>query len=253
MLLLAIDTSAKAASVCLSSYAGDTDAGVTSEPQILGEYFLQASMQHAKTLMPMCAHLLTQCEVDPAQIDLFAISHGPGSFTGLRNGMSALKGMAYAAQKPCLGVSTLDVIAWGASAFVGIVCAVMDARCQQVYHAAYRQTAIGRERLSPDEAVTLEALETTLLRYQQEVAGDLPILLIGDGASLCYETFVGKIPHLRLASPQLRQQRASGVAAAAWAHLSAGGALTPATELVPAYLRLPQAERERLANSVSES
>lgn len=255
MLLLAVETSAKAASVCLSRGAfGEEAVGVIQEPCLLGEFVLQVAKQHAQTLLPMCEQLLKQCGVSVGEIDLFALSHGPGSFTGLRNGMSAVKGMAYATQKLCLGVSTLDAIAYGVPAFDGIVCAVMDARCEQVYHAAYRQTASERKRLSPDEAISMTDLAERLRGYQQEAEEDLPILLVGDGGALCYEKWAGSIPNLQLAPPLFRQQRASGVAAAAWAHLATGEAtLISAGELLPAYLRRPQAERERLARGAGET
>lgn len=242
MLLLSIESSAKAVSVCLSS-------GVPEDPKnvrMLGEGFLQVAAQHTATILPLCEQLFAHAGILPHEIELYSLSHGPGSFTGLRNSMSVIKGMAYAASRPCVGISTLDAIAYGASSFVGLVCAVMDARCEQVYHVAYRQTATTRERLSPDEAISLTELERRLLAYQAEAAAPLPILLIGDGATLCYQQFSGTIPHLVLAPPHIRQQRASGVAMATWDYLAAGGTLTAASDLIPVYLRLSGAERQRL-------
>lgn len=233
MYLFALDTSAKMTSVCL-----------LKDQTLVAEYFLNANFTHSQTIMPMCENLLKQCHVSASCIDVFAVSHGPGSFTGLRIGISAVKGLAYATDKPCVSVSTLHAIALGAPAFDGVLCCVMDARCGQVYHACYAQQDNQRQRLTPDQAIAFEDLKSRLDSYQK------PILLIGDGAALCYQQWKNTNLDLRLAPENIRYQTASSVAFAALQHIDQGGAMVSAAQLMPQYLRLPQAQRQLLARTL---
>ena len=172
-------------------------------------------------------------------MDCFAVAQGPGSFTGIRIGVSTVKGLSWAADKPCTGVSTLAAMAWNGVSAGGLVCAVMDARRNEVYNALFR-IADGRpQRLCEDRAVSLTSLAGELAPLKD--AGEVPFL-VGDGAQLTAEYLESRGLPFRLAPEPLRNQSAWGVA------MEAAG-LTPVSsqELLPVYLRLSQAERERQA------
>lgn len=169
-----------------------------------------------------------------------AVAAGPGSFTGLRIGVSAAKGLAWPDEKPCAACSTLESMAW-CLAHTGMeLCAVMDARRNQVYNARFRSTGDGLLRLCPDRAVALAELAEEL-----KTSGK-PQILVGDGAVLCYTTLKESGLDVRLAPPHLRFQSAWGVARCALEQVRTGR-LTDAASLSPDYHRLSQAERERLA------
>lgn len=227
MNILAMDTSAKTTSVCIAS-----------NDQILAEFSVLTAKNHSQTLMPMLYAALDSCAVSLDQIDLYAVSSGPGSFTGLRIGIGAVKGMAMGAKKPCIGVSTLEALAENLTDSCGIICAVMDARCNQVYTASFTMKNGVLTRITSDSACTIDELGKELKGYID------PITLVGDGAELCFKMLEKKIPTLRMASPSNRRQRASGVALAAFRHTDEA---VEAAALTPTYLRLPQAERERLS------
>lgn len=226
MNILSLDTSAKAASV-----------SVVTEQKVLAEYSVNVNLTHSQTIMPMCENLLSCCGVSLEQIDYFAVSNGPGSFTGLRIGISAIKGMAYALQKPCVAVSTLEALSYNSSDFTGMICCVMDARCNQVYNAIYRHSPSEHNCLVSDQAVSVQQLQQQLLSLAQ------PILLVGDGADLCYNEYQKTIPDIQLSGIANRYQRASSVGLAAIQKIKNGQTLS-ASDLTPEYLRLPQAQRE---------
>ena len=169
-----------------------------------------------------------------------AVAAGPGSFTGVRIGVAAAKGFAWGSQIPCCGVSTLEAMALGLGAHTGYVLPVMDARRQQVYNALFQAENGTLTRLREDRAISLQEL----LEDIQTLEG--PIFLVGDGSSLTYETLKAQIPNLVLPPEHRMHQRAAGVALAAAKMLAAGEVCDPET-LTPNYLRLSQAERERLA------
>lgn len=140
MKILAIDTSSQSAS-----------CAVTEEGKLLGEFFTNVKLTHSQTILPMVENLLEQTRVALPEIGLFAVTDGPGSFTGLRIGLSAVKGMAHALGKGCVGVSTLEALAWNLSGMDAAVCPVLDARCSQVYTALFRSGGDFPERLADDE------------------------------------------------------------------------------------------------------
>ena len=185
--------------------------------------------------MPMAEAVLRLSAKTLDDVDCLAVSAGPGSFTGVRIGVSCVKGLAMARNIPCAGVSTLRAMAENARGMDGIVCAVMDARCGQVYNALFRVENGEIERLCADRALPISELYAECKAY-----GD-KLLLVGDGAALCHKTFSAF--GARLLQPQQQFQRASGVAIAAQEQLCAGQTVTP-DALMPIYLRLPQAERE---------
>ena len=225
MLILAFESSARPASVAL-----------LRDGSLLSQYSQCSALTHSRTLLPMAEDMLKNAELTIGDVDLFAVAHGPGSFTGVRIGVSTVKGLAWAANKPCVGVSTLEAMAWHGLAAGGVVCPVMDARRSQVYNALFEVRGGKPVRLCEDRPVALEELAPQLRELES------PAFLVGDGAAITakYLETVG-IP-FRMAPENLRWQSAWGVAMAA-SEREPG----TADSLLPVYLRLSQAERERQA------
>lgn len=224
MKIFALDCASVSASVAL------TDSEV-----LLGESFTNVKLTHSQTLLPMAESLLSNCWVQLSETDVFAATVGPGSFTGVRIGVAALKGMADAAEKPCFGISALEAAAYPFRAFDGIVCAVMDARCEQVYTASFS----GDARLTEDSAMKITELAVLLSEYNR------PVLLAGDGAQKVLEAIGGHADFLlTAASPQFCYPRASSVAYLAYEKIQKGEPTVSSASLQPLYLRLPQAQRE---------
>ena len=226
MKILAFESSAVSASVAL-----------TEDEKLIAQSFQNCGLTHSRTLLPMAEGLLANCGVTPDAVDALAVAHGPGSCTGVRIGVATVKGLALGADKPCIGVSTLEAMAWGARALGGLICCVMDARAGQVYNALFAIEDGAPRRLCEDRAVKLSELG--------EEIGRTPYFLVGDGADLCYNSLKERCPGLCPTPPELRYATGYGVAAAALPLLRAGQTCTP-QELDAFYLRRPQAERERL-------
>ena len=224
MIILALDASAGPGSVCLME-----------DGLLRGHLFQNTGLTHSQTLLPMVDQLLKLTGLTLSQVDGIAVTGGPGSFTGLRIGLAAAKGLALGAGKGLCPVSTLAAMAEPLRPFGLPVCAVMDARRGQVYNALFDET--GR-RLCPDRAVAAESLEEELKNLGNE------ILLVGDGTMLCYNKLKELVPGLRPAPDHLQCQNALGAALWTWRR---GGAFQDPETVVPTYLRLSQAERERLA------
>lgn len=222
MKILAVDSSAKACSVA-----------ILDDNRILGSYFINTALTHSQTLVPMIESLLKNTNTQLDTVDCFAVSAGPGSFTGVRIGVSAIKGIAMPLIKPCIAVSTLEAMAYNLIDIDCIVCAVMDARCNQVYNAMFRISDGIITRLCDDRALSISDLADELKGYNES------IILVGDGAELCYNSFKELNQDISLAVEARRYQKAEGVAFA-----SVNKEKISAAELMPAYLRLPQAERE---------
>jgi tRNA threonylcarbamoyladenosine biosynthesis protein TsaB len=225
MKILAVDTTSASASVALCE-----------DDFLLGEFYVNIKQTHSETLMPEIGELLSRCGVKLNEIGLFAVSNGPGSFTGVRIGVSAVKGMALPREVPCAAVSALEAAAMNLPFFSGIICAVMDARRGQFYNALFEASGGELTRLTEDRATQIENFEKELQSLKKN------IVFIGDGAKLCYNELKEKCS-VSIAPERLRFVRASGVAQAGLALYALGKAVTPA-QLQPFYLRLPQAERE---------
>ncbi|MGN0538572.1 MAG: tRNA (adenosine(37)-N6)-threonylcarbamoyltransferase complex dimerization subunit type 1 TsaB [Candidatus Fimenecus sp.] len=223
MKILSLDSSSVTASVA-----------VTENGKILGEGFINNGLTHSQTLMPLVAETLEKSGVSIKDIDLFAVTNGPGSFTGVRIGIASVKGMADALGKKCVPVSTLEAIAQPLNTEDVIACAVMDARCNQVYTASFA----GGKRLSQDRAILIDELADELREYGKK------IVFIGDGAVLCYERLKDKLDNVSLADENIRYIHASGIGFIAEKKTGRGESPIISGKLVPFYLRLPQAERE---------
>lgn len=225
MYMLAFESSARAASAALAK-----------DGRLVSQYFQSSGLTHSRTLLPMALDMLKSCELTISDIDAVAVSHGPGSFTGVRIGVATVKGLCWGADKPAVGVSTLEAMAWnGECAAPGaVVCCAMDARRNQVYNALFEFENGRPRRLCPDRAVALEELSGELRRYGRAV------FVVGDGAELCFRHFEEQNIDAVLAPEAVRLQNAWGVIRAA-----GGKPLGGADGLLPVYLRLSQAERER--------
>ena len=214
--------------------------------KLIAELYGNTGLTHSQTIMPMVQSLLSIAGAEAGEMDVFAVSVGPGSFTGLRIGIAAVKGMAMAAEKPCAPISTLHGLALNLPFHSGFIVPVLDARRMQVYTALFEGGIKGVTRVSGDEAISLDELSgrlSALPGYK---------ILVGDGACLAAEELKKKeIEQIDVAPPPFLYQRAASLCVAA-REMAAAGGLVAARELAPIYLRLPQAERE-LNNRQRES
>lgn len=226
MKILAIDTSATAAS-----------AALCDENKLIGEFFINTRLTHSRTLVPMIENLLANTDTKMSDISAIAVNCGPGSFTGVRIGVAAAKGLAFADDLPCIEVSTLESLAYNMRSVKGIICPVMDARCSQVYNALFSCDGVSTQRLCKDRALSIAELCEELKGYDER------IILVGDGAELCYNVIKELLTNAELAPISARFQRASSTAEIAVEKFNKGEVLSP-EQLMPMYLRLPQAERE---------
>lgn len=226
--ILAVDTSAKSVS-----------CAVVRDHKIIASFYSNAGLTHSQTLLPMVEDVLREANVSIEQLDALAVNAGPGSFTGVRIGVSAIKGLAFTHNTPCIPVSTLECMVENVAIRPGtIVCGVMDARCQQVYSATFTADDDGNvQRLFDDVAVSIADLGEQLQTLQR------PVILVGDGCEICYDSLKDVVPNLSIAPPAVRYQNAVGTALVAERRYAAGKTIT-ASDLLPLYLRLPQAERE---------
>ena len=233
MLILAFESSAKAAS-----------AALVKDGKLISQYSQCSGLTHSRTLLPMGEDMLKNAEMKLSDVDLIAVAHGPGSFTGIRIGVSMVKGLAWAAEKPCVGVSTLEALAWHGVACGTYVCPVMDARRNQVYNAIFRIENGRPVRITEDRPIALSELAEEIRTI------GAPMFLVGDGSELTEKYLNEQGLTCTVAPENLRWQSAWGVAMAAM-DKEAGDA----DSLLPVYLRLSQAERERnerLANQASK-
>lgn len=225
MRILALDSTAKVAA-----------AALLNDDRLLCKAAAPDAMTHSATLLPEIERLLKDAGLGFADIDLFAASAGPGSFTGVRIGAATLKGIAFGRNKPCCAVSALEALAYNLRKTDGIVCALMDARRGQFYTATFAVTDSVVTRLSPDEAKSGEEIAASLAAYPH-------VTLVGDGAAVALPFFDG-LP-VELCPEEKRLADGESVGLAAYAMYRAGKTVSDA-DFAPVYLRLPQAERERL-------
>ena len=229
MIILAFDGTAKCAS-----------CAVLRDGVCLGEYNIDNGLTQSELLLPMAESLMKGLKLDFSQVDLFATSVGPGSFTGVRIGAALVKGLAFGRNVPCASVSTLDALAENARGLRGIIAPVMDARRGQVYTAIFRCDGENMKKLTEDMAISIKELGRMLSEY-----GGEQIYLVGDGYEVARRGLLdmGVTPET---TPQgLRNESAASVGRVALRQYNDGNTVSD-SELSPTYLRLPQAERERL-------
>ena len=225
--------------IALESSAVTASVAVTEDETLLAQSFQNSGLTHSATLMPMAADLLKNAGLTLDEMDVVAVAAGPGSFTGVRIGVAAAKGLAWPGDKPCAPCSTLESMAWQCAHLDGEICAVMDARRNQVYAARFAAKDGELARLSEDRAVGLDELAEEIKKSGK------PQILVGDGAHLCYNELNAQGLPCRLMPPHLLYQTAWGVARCAL-RMAREGALVSAAAMAPSYHRLSQAERERL-------
>lgn len=232
MKILALECSAKSCS-----------AAVGDGERIISYFYSDGAQTHSVGLMPMAEAALVRASLSPADIDVFAVTAGPGSFTGVRIGVAAVKGLAFGrAGACCASVSALSAAAENLAGVDGIICATMDARRSQVYTACFESVDGRICRLTDDAAMSLSELGELLVK----LGSGRPIFLCGDGYSVA-RAYLSGAEGICLAHvpEQSRLQNAVGTARCA-ARMAESGELVSAQTLSPIYLRLPQAERERL-------
>ncbi len=226
MLILALESSAKAASVA-----------VCEDGRPVAQYWQNSALTHSKTLLAMAEDMLKNIDMRVTDMDAIAVANGPGSFTGVRIGVAAAKGLAWAADKPIRAVSTLEAMAYHlADREDVIVCPAMDARRGQIYNALFEPAGGELKRICPDRAIAVSELMAESKKFEK------PLIFVGDGAKMCYNKFLEEGVDAALAPEHLVFQSAWGVGRAAMNVQS-----VPPDDLEPNYLRLSQAERERQA------
>ena len=231
MRILALETSAKAVS-----------AAVTEDGKVLCSGYQDTGLTHSRTLMPIVEAMLKNTGLTVQDCDAVAVAAGPGSFTGIRIGVSAAKGLAFAADKPCAAVSTLEAMARNVAHMDALVVCAMDARRSQIYNALFTSEHGRLTRRTPDRAIGLAELA-------EELRGETRrLLVLGDGGRLCRDGLAQLGVESELAPAQLLYQNAVGVGLAA-----EHGTPVSAQELAPVYLRISQAERERNARLQQEA
>ena len=232
MKILALETSAKACSVA-----------VTDNGRVVASAFQCTGLTHSRTLMPMVEDMLRNADLTLSDCDVIAVANGPGSFTGIRIGIAAAKGLAFAAEKPMAGISTLEAMAMNCIATAGLIVCAMDARRQQVYNGLFLSDGNRLTRLSPDRPIALSELSEEI-----KPLGEKHITVVGDGANLCRNYLLDAGIPCVPAPPHLLHQNAVTVALAA-ERAAAEGRLCSAQELEAVYLRAAQADKLKTQKS----
>ena len=194
LIILAVDTSGSTAS-----------CAVTENGMLLGSRMLYTKRAHSQILLPMVRDLLAETGRAVQEVDVFAAANGPGSYTGLRIGISAMQALAFAGQKKCAGISTLEGLAWNLCGRTGILCACLAARKNLCYCAFFESDGKTVARLTPDSILEAGDIAAQIEHYSE------PVMVIGDGTAILRESCEGFLE----APLHLRDQSACGIAMAA--------------------------------------
>ena len=221
MKLLGIDTSGKIASIALCD-----------ENTVYAQTSVLTQLTHSQVILPLARKLLEDAGTALQDIDGIAVANGPGSYTGLRIGISSVKAMCFALNKPCAGISTLESLAYNLSGYPRTICAVMAARLDLVYTASFMWENGRMERLTPDRVITTEAL------FDELICQESPVILTGDAAKKCHADF--NSTKIQLAPVHLRLQLASSLCLAAFQ-----GELDSPEHLDARYLQATKAEKDK--------
>lgn len=229
MKILAIDSSGLVASVA-----------VVDDDKLLGEYTINHKKTHSQTLLPMLDELANMIELDLNTIDAVAVAGGPGSFTGLRIGSATVKGLALALDKPVISVPTVDALAYNLCGHRDIICPLMDARRNQTYTGLYRFNGNQMQILQEQCVVDINTIIAKINDIGQSA------VFMGDGVPV-FQSYIEEniCTDYIFAPAHMNKQRAGAVAALAEQYYIEGKAIDAAAHK-PEYLRLSQAERERL-------
>ena len=233
MLILALETSTLTGSVALVEAPLREDASFRGE-KILAEYTLNLPGTHSERLMPAIDHLLLEASRSVSEIQGIALALGPGSFTGLRIGVSTVKGLAYALRAPVVGVSTLGALAQNVRFVSSLICPVLDARKKEVYAALFRGDGEGNlHKISEDWVLSPENLCSRIAEKT---------IFLGNGVEVYGETFKRSLgPHALFAPPELSLPRAAHVARLSLAKFKSGQTLD-VFSFTPVYVRRSEAE-----------
>jgi len=227
MIILALDTSSIVATVA-----------VMDEDKLIAEYTINHKRTHSQKIMPMIDTILKDCEIKLKDVDYVAVAEGPGSFTGLRIGVSTAKGLAHALNIPAIGVSTLDALAFNIPFCNGLICPILDARRGQVYTAVYKWDQEILYKVEEPMAVTIEELIEKLGSRPEKV------VFFGDGILNNIDRLREKLGERVVISPQsIRMPRAASIAQLALRKIQSKE-IESFYKLAPQYLRKAEAERQ---------
>lgn len=228
MKVLAIDSSGMAATIA-----------VVSEECMIGEYTTNYKKTHSQTLLPMVDKLLDFLGMELSDMDAFAISEGPGSFTGLRIGAATVKGFCLALDKPLIAVPTLEALAYNMATTKSIICPIIDARRNQVFTGLYKCENGDIVTVSEQKAVDI----LDIIEEINELGKD--VVFVGDGVNSFADTIKENIKvSYELAPVHMREQKAGAVGALALRYYEQGK-VVDSDKFEPEYMRISQAERER--------
>lgn len=216
-----------------------SSAAVMSEEKLVAEFTVNHKKTHSEKIMPQISAMLDACGVELGQIDYFAASVGPGSFTGVRIGVATAKGFAQGLEKPCVAVSALYALALGAKSFKGLVCPVLDARRAQVYNAVFESDGKSLNRITPDRAAALCDLLDELCASEKD------IIFCGDGVPVFKEEIAVRLGEKAFFVPKAFNFNLASLVCEAAEEKIKLGETTSFEELCPNYVRLSQAEQER--------
>ena len=221
--------------LCLDTSGPVAGVALMEDGRVRYEAMAVNAFTHSRSILPMAEEAYQKTGKTIGETDYFAVTVGPGSFTGVRIGVSTVKAMAHALNRPCIAVDALEAMAAGVAHFPGAICPLQDARAGQVYGALFRGGTL--ERLMPDTPVKIEAFA------EKAASFGLPMLFLGDGMPVHRETLealLGEQAHF--ASPHLSYLRPAAAAALAWSRREEA---VHYSVLSPLYLRPPQAERQK--------
>ena len=225
LILLGIDTSGNTASVA-----------VCDEENVLAQTSVLTRLTHSQVIMPLCNDVLHHAGITLSSVEAIAVSKGPGSYTGLRIGISAVKAISFATQKPCLGVSTLESLAFNMKGFNGVICTVMKARLNLMYVAFFTSYKHEITRILDDTILPVEDIINRLRSYHGN------IILVGDGARDIYaDDEIFRLDNVDIAAPHLLLQLASSLC-----YASFDKKFHSPDELNPEYLQPTKAEKDLL-------
>ncbi|RKD23577.1 tRNA threonylcarbamoyladenosine biosynthesis protein TsaB [Caminicella sporogenes DSM 14501] len=229
MNILAIDTSSLVATVA-----------VINEEKLLGEYTINTPMTHSQKLMPIIDELMKQLDLKMDDIDLIAVSRGPGSFTGIRIGVATAKGLAHPNNIPIIGISSLEGLASNIPFSEYLICPIMDARRNQVYTGVYKWEENKLNNIVEEAPLTIKELTDILLKRKEKV------IFLGDGLNRYGKDIIDKFKDKAILAPQyISMQRASSIGQLAFNKVKNGDAkLKSYLDIVPVYLRKSEAERQ---------
>lgn len=230
-MILAIDSSSLVASVALAN-----------DEKIIAEYTINLKKTHSQTLLPMVDEIFKMTGIDKKELEAIAVTEGPGSFTGLRIGAATAKGLAFALDIPIVGVSTLEMMAYNFNYCNKRICPIMDARRSQVYTGIYECPQEQIIQILQPCALSIEQLLEELKKQEKAV------IFVGDGIPVFKETIDNELQlEHYFARQHLSRQQASTLAVIGL-DMFRGGLGQISDDFAPKYMRMSQAERERLEN-----